>query len=157
MSPFDVRRIDPEDAAAIAALWIACTAEVAANEPIYTPAISWERLTERLRSAFVDGRSYGWVAEAGGRLAGYVTCRIGEETPVFRPRRFIYVADLDVAPQWRRRSVSRLLMAAVERDARAQGITRLELGVVYRDSRSRAVWERHGFQPFFLQMHKDLQ
>lgn len=151
-----IRAASVEDAAAITRLWFTCTAEVAANEPIYTPAISADDLAARLRSELGSGTKFGWVAEVGGDLAGYVTCEIHEESPVFVPRQYVYVSDLDVAPEQRGRGLSRVLMSEVERDAARRGIRRLELGVAYGDPRSRAVWERHGFRPHFLHMHKEL-
>jgi GNAT superfamily N-acetyltransferase len=152
-----IRPASVEDAAAIAHLWLTCTAEVAANEPIYTPAITAEDLASRLRSEFGSGAKFGFVAEVDGHLAGYVTCEIQDESPVFVPRRYVYVCDLDVAPEHRGRGLSRVLMREVEREAAHRGISRLELAVAYGDPRSRAVWERHGFQPHFLHLHKELE
>ena len=156
MTDFVVRPIMPPDASAIARLWLTCTAEVARQEPVYTPGISADALTERLRAEFTAGRKFGWVADAGDTLAGYVTCLTQTEAPVFVSRNFVYVVDLDVAPEHRKRGLSRLLMQQVEDYARSHGIERLELSVAYRDPRARAVWERHGFQPHLLQLHKDL-
>jgi ribosomal protein S18 acetylase RimI-like enzyme len=124
-----IRPIETNDAEAIALLWLACTAEVAVNEPIYTPRVCAQELSDRLRSAFISGQRFGWVAETGSELAGYVTCAIHEEDPRFQPRRHIYVADLDAAEAYRQRGLSRALMAEVEREARAKGIPRLELAV----------------------------
>jgi GNAT superfamily N-acetyltransferase len=156
MEKFVTRPIVPNDAAAIARLWLICAAEVARNEPIYTPAISDEALAGRLRAEFVNGSRFGWIVETNGKLAGYVTCQLQEEAPVFVPRKYLYVHDLDVAPAYRERRLSRKLMQAVEQHALSQGIRRLELAVVFRDPRSRAVWEKHGFHPHFVQLHKDL-
>jgi GNAT superfamily N-acetyltransferase len=151
-----IRPIEANDAEAIALLWLTCTAEVAMNEPIYTPYLSAEELADHLKSEFISGQKFGWVAEMGSELAGYVTCEVQEEEPRFQPRRYIYVADLDVAEAYRRRGLSRALMAEVEREAHAKGIPRLELAAAYGDARSRMVWERHGFRGHLLHMHKDL-
>ena len=157
MAEIGIRPITPGDADAVAALWVASTNEVAELEGVYTPGISPGALAERLRGHVAAGEWFGWLAESMGRLAGYVTCEVQDGPPVFQPRRYVVVHDLDVAPAFRRQGVSRLLMAAVERHARSAGIHRLELGVVARDPRARAVWERHGFQPHFLVMHKHLE
>ena len=156
MDEFVTRPMVPRDAAAIARLWLICTAEVAQNEPIYTPDISAEGLAGMLRTEFTQGSRFGWVVETGGELAGYVTSQLQEEIPVFVPRKYLYVHDLDVAPAYRGQRLSRRLMQAVELHARTQGINRLELDVVFRDPRSRAVWEKHGFNPHLMHLHKNL-
>jgi GNAT superfamily N-acetyltransferase len=151
-----VRPIEPRDAAAIAQLWLICAAEVAKNEPIYMPDISAARLTGMLQDEFAHGSRFGWVAEKNGKLAGYVICQLREEAPVFVPRRYLYVHHLDVAPAYRGRRLSHKLMQAVEQHALSIGIDRLELAVVFRDPRSRAVWEKHGFHPHVVHLHKKL-
>ncbi len=151
-----VRPATPDDALVIAQLWRTCTGEVAAHEPIYTPALSVPELAVLFGEVLATGRCTAWVAEADGMLAGYVTCRVEDEAPVFRARKYVYVIDLDVAPEFRRRGVSRVLMAEVERHALALGIRRLELTFAVADPRPAAVWARHGFRPHLIHMHKDL-
>lgn len=50
-----IRPIVPDDAEAIAMLWLLCTAEFAENEPIYSPNVSAEALAEKLRAEFNAG------------------------------------------------------------------------------------------------------
>jgi GNAT superfamily N-acetyltransferase len=126
---FDVCPIVPHDAEAIARLWIVCTTEVAASDPIYRLHISAELLAGQWHAAFENGRMFGWVVEAQGVLAGYATCQIQGERPLFTPRTYVYINDLDVTPEFRELRLSRVLMQEVERDARLRGIHRLELGV----------------------------
>ncbi|WP_148255436.1 GNAT family N-acetyltransferase [Aidingimonas lacisalsi] len=156
MTELSVRKIVPDDAESIAALWLGCTAEVAETESIYVPAVTAEELTDELAREFEARRRFGWVAHTESQLAGYVTCAFQSESTLFVPREYLYVHDLDVAPAFRQHGVSRLLMEYVEGYARAQGVRRVELGVVWNDPRSRAVWEKHGFEPHFVCMHKDL-
>ncbi len=89
-------------------------------------------------------------------LAGYVTCHIEEELPLFIQRRYLYVIDLDVSPDYRGRGLSHMLMNRVETFARENGINRLELAYVTEESRSQKVWERHGFKPYFVHAFKTL-
>lgn len=168
-SELRIRPAGPEDAAAMAALWHICTAEVAAHEPIYTPHMDHPTLTALLADELATGARFGWLAQADipvdennplsakSALAGYVTCRMEDELPLFPPRPHLYVIDLDVAPAFRRRGVSRLLMGNVEAFARARGIERIELAVAAADPRARSVWEAHGFHPHLVMMHKDLR
>lgn len=155
-SEFELRTGTAQDAAAIAELWLSATAEVAAHEPIYTPDIGHDDLARTLAEAFQTGEMQAYVVYTGTTLAAYATFRVEEETPKFVPRRYLYVIDLDVSPQFRSRGLSRRLMERLERHAKAQGIYRLELTTAFADPRAKAVWERQGFKPHLLFMHKDL-
>lgn len=156
MTEVSVRKIVPGDGRAIAELCLGCTAEVAERESIYLPAVTAEELANERARGFDARRRFGWIAYAEYRLAGYATCAFQRESTFFVPREYLYVHDLDVAPEFRRRDVSRALMEYVEGCARDEGVRRVELGVVWNDPRSRAVWEKHGFEPHFVCMHKDL-
>lgn len=150
------RAATPQDASAMAQLWLEATAEVALHEPIYTPGINHDHLTQRLAGELLEETKRGFVVYMGEVLAGYVTFRAEEESPVFLSRRYVYVCDLDVAPQFRGQGLSHLLMNKVEAYARANQIHRIELSVAFADLRAKAVWERHGFKPHMLLLHKDL-
>ena len=151
-----IRPAVPEDSPAIADLWLACTAEVAVHESIYQPGLSRTALTELRHAELSCGRILAWVAETGGRLAAYATCRLEHGQALFAPRRYLHVIDLDVAPAFRRRGLSRRLLACVEQFARQQAVTRIELAYAHGDPRSSAVWARHGFRPHLVVAHKKL-
>jgi GNAT superfamily N-acetyltransferase len=151
-----LREAPPNDSSLIAKLWLEATSEVAQHEPIYTPAISEIELTKRLAKELGEGSKKAFVAYSGDELAAYVTFCIEDESPVFIPRRYIYVIDLDVSPKFRQQGLSGLLMAEIEAYAKANGIKRIELSVAFADPRAKAVWEHHGFKTHMLLMHKDL-
>jgi GNAT superfamily N-acetyltransferase len=140
----------------MAQLWLEATNEVSKHEPIYTPNITHTDLAEHLRNELEVRARKAFVAYVGSELAGYVTFRVESESPVFSPRKYVYVIDLDVSAKFRKQGLSRLLMAEVEAYAKANGIKRLELSVMFADPRARAVWEHQGFKPHALQLHKDL-
>lgn len=154
MEHLTIRKMIPNDAEPVAALWLVCTREVAEVEPIYTPAVTHDELRELLSREPKSNARFGWVALDGDTLAGYVTCRIEHESTLFVPRRFIYLIDLDVAPAYRGKRLSRRLLEEVERFAKSNSIDRLELAYAAADPRARAVWERLGFRPHFVYMHR---
>ncbi len=141
----------------MAQLWLEATAEVAQHEPIYTPYISQAELTKRLAKELSEEVKRAYVVYAGNTLAAYVTFCTEDEAPIFIPRRYLYITDLDVSATFRQKGLSRLLMAEVESYAKSQRIDRLELSVALADPRAKAVWERHGFRPHLLMMNKEVE
>ena len=113
-------------------------------------------MSERLAKELREGSKKAFVVFADEALAAYATFRIEEEIPIFAPRRYLYVIDLDVSAHFRQRGLSRLLMGEMEAYALTHGIRRIELSTAFADPRAKAVWERHGFTPHMLLMHKDL-
>ncbi len=140
----------------MAQLWLTATLEVATHEPIYKPNLNHPELSERLAAELREGSKKAFVIFADEALAAYATFRIEQEAPIFAPRRYLYVVDLDVSARFRRQDLSRLLMAEVEAYALAQGVKRIKLSTAFADPRAATAWERHGFTPHMLLMHKDL-
>ena len=140
----------------MAQLWLTATLEVAQHEPIYKPNVNHADLSERLAKELSEGSKKAFVVFADEALAAYATFRIDEEILIFAPRRYLYVIDLDVSARFRQQGLSRLLMSEMESYALAQGVKRIELSTVFADPRAATVWERHGFKPHMLLMHKDL-
>ena len=156
MSEFNLRDATLDDAGAIAQLWLEATAEVAQHEAIYTPDISHANLTKRLAKALRE-EVKAYVVYSGDTLAAYVTFRLEQESPIFTPRRYLYVVDLDVSAAFRRRGLSRLLMEKVEAYAKANEVHHIDLSVVSADPRAKEVWARHGFKPHLMTMHKTVE
>ena len=156
MVSFNLRDATLEDAGAIAQLWLEATAEVAAHEPIYIPAISHADLTARLTQELRE-EVKAYVVYSGDTLAAYVTFRLEHENPIFTPRRYLFVIDLDVSAAFRQRGLSRLLMEQVEAYAKAHEVHRIELSVALADPRAKEVWARHGFKPHLVMMHKTVE
>ena len=156
MSEFNLREVTPDDASVMVQLWLEVTDEVAAYEPIYTPAISHADLTVRLAKALREELK-AYVVYSGGTLAAYVTFRLEQENPIFAPGRYLFVVDLDVSAAFRRRGLSRSLMEKVEAYAKMHEVHRIELSVTYADPRAKEVWARHGFKPHLMTMHKTVE
>lgn len=150
----DIRNLTPQDANQVATLWLSCTREVASVEPIYTPGISFSQLEEMLRLELQSGARIGWGYFHANELTAYVTCRLEEEAPIFVPRRFVYIIDLDVSAPYRGKGLARQLLQKVEKFAKDQGIHRIELAYAATDARAKQVWEKLGFKPHFVYAHK---
>jgi GNAT superfamily N-acetyltransferase len=153
---FELREATAKDTDAMAQLWLEATSEVAKYEPIYTPNLTGAELAKRLSDELEAGSKRAYVVYANNDLAAYVTFRVESESPVFSPRQYVYVIDLDVSAKFRQQGLSRLLMAEVESYAKGNGIKRIELSVAFADPRAKVVWEHHGFKTHMLLMHKEV-
>ncbi len=156
MPDFNLRPATPDDTSAIAQLWLEATSEVAKHEPIYTPNLTQSELAKRLKTELESGSKKAYVVYAGNDLVAYVTFRVENESPVFSPRQYVYVIDLDVSAKFCQQGLSRLLLAEIESYAIVNRIKRIELSVVFADPRAKVVWEHHGFKTHMLLMHKEL-
>jgi len=85
-----------------------------------------------------------WLAEAGGRLCGYLLAVF-----MFSLEHGGLMAEIDevfVLPEARSAGVGALIVAAAERDLAGRGLVRLQLQLGVGNERARLFYERHGFQ-----------
>ncbi len=116
----------------------------------WTPASGFpsvmERISDPFFTFFTDDSPPGahLVAEAGGRVLGYVRVR-----PVTRLRESAHVlgiAGLAVDPGARGRGAATALLAAAERFARERGGSKLSLRVLSTNEPALRLYERAGFR-----------
>jgi GNAT superfamily N-acetyltransferase len=108
---------------------------------------AWLNVTRRyLRDALPSGRFHAWLAYAGGQA---VAC--GGLVPFERPPApsnlaglEAYVLNMYTAPEWRRRGISRALLAELMRFARGLGVGRLWM---HASEDGRPLYESVGFGP----------
>jgi GNAT superfamily N-acetyltransferase len=84
-----------------------------------------------------------WVAEADGRLCGYLLAVF-----MFSLEHGGLMAEIDeifVSPEMRSAGVGALMVAGAERDLAARGLKRLQLQLGIDNHRARRFYERHGF------------
>lgn len=148
------RELQPEDSAAIAAIWRTGAEESGMRDPAFRPRISVAAYGERVRADLAASKVFGWAAFATPAheepLCGYLTAEIREPSVEWAQDRILYVLDVDVAPAWRGRGIAKALVnLAVER-AVSLGISRLELSWIANDPRSSEVWARLGFREYLV-------
>lgn len=83
------------------------------------------------------------VAEAGGRLVGYV--RIARPTPLASNAHVLQIQGLAVAEEARGQGLGRALIRAAVEEARERGARRLSLRVLGHNAPARALYESEGF------------
>jgi GNAT superfamily N-acetyltransferase len=101
-----------------------------------------ESLLRRLLSE--PERGACWVADADGRLCGYLVAVI-----MFSLEHGGLMAEIDevfVSDETRSMGVGALLVAQAERDLRIRGLVRLQLQLGVGNDRARVFYERHGFR-----------
>jgi GNAT superfamily N-acetyltransferase len=101
-----------------------------------------EALLRRLLSE--PERGACWVAEADGRLCGYLLA-----VYMFSLEHGGLMAEIDevfVSAQKRSMGVGALLIAQAERDLLMRGLVRLQLQLGVGNDRARVFYERHGFR-----------
>jgi len=84
-----------------------------------------------------------------GELLGYAMLQVkavGENHPVFLPRRFLYIDDLCVDEAARGQGIGAALMDAVRALAKSRGIAKIELNVWACNEGAMRFYERLGFQ-----------
>lgn len=100
-----------------------------------------EDVRARLGRVVASPNSTILVAEAGGRLVGYVEAEGG----IYRRTRHSAYVVIGVRRDWQGRGVGRALVSALEEWAQARRLRRLELTVRVDNHRARRLYERMGF------------
>jgi diamine N-acetyltransferase len=100
------------------------------------------RLTEEL----TDPLSIFFVAEVGGRAAGYAKIHAGEVSADVEGRRPIELVRLYVSQEWLGRGVGQALMRRCIDEARAMGFQTIWLGVWERNHRAQAFYRKWDFR-----------
>lgn len=154
---YRIRRAVIQDVRPLAALWREMMEFHRRLDPAFEfgpdAQASIERhLAETIRSA--RGRII--VAEAEGRLIGYVLSEIQERKPIYPAGRYGFISDLAVTLRWRRRGVGRELVGQVMNWFRQNGVTAIELFVLESNPASTAFWESMGFRHYLRLLRCDI-
>ena len=96
------------------------------------------------------------VAEAKGRLVGYIIGTIKSSPPVLLPPQFGLISDICVAPEWRRTGVGRRLYETLQGWFKERGLNVVQLNVAQRNRVSQAFWEKMGFRGYMEYMWKEI-
>lgn len=105
-----------------------------------------------------DGRAVIFTACRGEKAVGYLVCKIvtGCENPVLKNVKTLYLDDLCVAEDERRRGAGRALMSAAESYARENGFYNLTLNVWEFNENAREFYEHLGYNTQRREMEKIL-
>ncbi len=131
-SSLNIRRGTPEDIPRIKQSLIDSWIEHAKNEPelLDEERMKASNVEGYYKAAFDNPNCHILVAEQDGNFAGFIRADIQEIHNFFKHNRILYLDDVYVLPEYRKRGVARFLLTEVETIAREAGIRRLQ-GRVY--------------------------
>ena len=98
-----------------------------------------------------------FVAEAEGRLVGYILGEIHERKPIYPAGRYGFISDISVTAAWRRRGVGRRLVEKLDGWFRFECVTSVELFVLEANPVSNAFWESMGFGSYLRLVRRDMK
>ena len=147
-----VRRAAYSDAAALCDMWLGLLRHMAALDRRLEISEDAARRWHADFSVWLrdDGRRI-LVAEVDGMAAGYVSCRLAWPLPVFREVVELYLDELYVVPQHRRKGLGRRLVEEVTAWSVQHGVRRLRLQTLNLAADSRSFWTALGAQPFAVE------
>ncbi len=82
-----------------------------------------------------------FVAVLDGRIRGFITAERSSPAPIFESRAEIYIDELFVEPEVRRRGLATALVGAVRAWAESLGAERIRAGLVAANEEARSFWK----------------
>jgi len=154
-----IRPAVASDAVAIGRLWAQLVAhhnELDAAMPRAT-ADGAQRYGRSLSDRLEDSHTQVFVAEIDGRVVGYVLGVIVDLLPeMFEQQAGGFLADIYVAPDWRRQGHGRELVATLTDWFRQQGLEYFEWHVPAGNPDALAFWASMGGRPWQIRMRAAL-
>ena len=144
-----IRRADPEDAGLLAELGARTFSETFAadNDPEDMAAyLAASFNPARQADELNDPASTFFVAEVGGRAAGYAQLHAGDPAEGVEGPKPVELVRLYVSREWLGRGVGEALMRACVDEARRAGHETLWLGVWERNGRAQAFYRKWDFR-----------
>lgn len=90
------------------------------------------------------------VAENSDRLIGLLTAQIYHPAPIYEPATLVYVEDLIVEPEFRRKGVGRALVDHAVQWGNELGATEMRAGVLACNQLARTFWEKNGAGDYYV-------
>jgi ribosomal protein S18 acetylase RimI-like enzyme len=145
MSQVVIRQATPDDVGGILPLWNELMDYHAALDARFQPAPSAEEnWAEILFDWLRDDDACVLVADAGGKLVGFIIGLVRENPPVLLPPKYGLVTDICVDPAWRRQGIGGRLFEALIVWFREKGLFVVQLSVAHRNPVSQAFWRAMG-------------
>lgn len=149
MTPAPLRAAQRGDLPAIAALWVTLLEAHAALDPVFAlRADAASALEIEVARAFADADTALFVADAGGRVAGFCAAHFERSPALAREACRAEITELVVESASRRRGIGRALADAALAWARDRGAARVEVRVAARNEAGQAFWRGIGFGAF---------
>lgn len=157
MAQVVIRPATPDDVGGILLLWNELMDYHAALDARFQSALGGEEhwadiLLDWLQSD--DGCVL--VADAGGKLVGFIIGLVRENPPVLLPPKYGLVTDICVDPGWRRQGIGRRLFEALKVWFREKQLFVIQLSVAHRNPVSKTFWHAMGCQDYMERLWCEL-
>jgi GNAT superfamily N-acetyltransferase len=126
----NIRCATPADAEIISALTVDVHALYATAQPqVYKPVTDARFAMPAILQRMADGNSHYYLVNVDGEDVGYAHARLYErpENAYTYALRYLYLEEISVRPDFRRRGCGEALMEAVRDLARELGVSRIQL------------------------------
>lgn len=154
-----VRRATAADGKALYGAWEALRHHYAAVDRRIVPTpVAEDEFIADLQQMLAHDASVAFVAEADGRVVGFLSGGIEQNQPGRMPERHATIGYMYVEPACRRQGVGRCLYEAMSEWAGRHGdIAHLEMVVPASDEEALPFWRSLGFRPFLERLWAPLR
>jgi ribosomal protein S18 acetylase RimI-like enzyme len=153
-----IRPASRDDVGGVLPLWSEMMNHHAALDERFRPAPDGEEHWAKiLRDWLRDDEVCILVAEAEGRLVGYIIGMLRENPPVLLPSAYGLVSDVCVHPAWRQQGIGRRLFEALKDWFTEKELSTVQLNVAHGNPVSQAFWRAMGCADYMDRLWFGLQ
>ena len=87
-----------------------------------------------------------------GELAGTVVANLMDEIPIYQCRRYAFIHEIAVLPEFRRHGVAKQLLVEVRHWAAGQGVSQVRLIAANKNPAAQSLFTAAGYQVTYLEM-----
>jgi ribosomal protein S18 acetylase RimI-like enzyme len=155
----NIRRVEPEDAKAIAKLWQALSdyhVEIDPRMPTTTSGAA-NRYASRMIERRDDPYTRTFVAEVDGQVVGYILGAVLDLHPdLFQHVEAGFIADIFVDSAYRQQGIARKLVDTMSEWFVSEGVQHIEWQVAAANESGIRFWEAIGGKAMTIRMRKTL-
>jgi len=96
-----------------------------------------------------------FIAEAEGKIMGYIKIQISDYPPVFEKEKYGMISDAIVNEKYRRKGIGEALFNRAMVWFKEKNIDRVELRVANINPVAQGFWKKMGFRPYMTTMFKE--
>lgn len=155
MMSIAIRPATVEDAELLAALNVPVQQMHADMMPhIFKPAVVTPALIEHYQNALAGENTAAYIAEVDGMPAGYILCHIQlrPDNPFTFARQILYIDEISVNPEYRRRGCGQELIQVALKLAREKQLTRVVLDMWNFNDGAHQFYLSQGFEVYQYRM-----
>ena len=147
----EIRKARAADREDVVRLWMDLLRSQATLDARYTPADDAQVRWRNDYGEWLDRESRRlFVADVEGRVCGFISAERSSPAPIFEGRSEVYVDEIFVEPDYRRRGLGRKLVGAVREWAESLGAERIRAGLLAANDEGRAFWKLVGGEPMTI-------